>query len=259
MREVEGPGSKVESDAAPVPSTLDLRPSTTVSVVIPCWNDGVALGAILQKLGTLSGVDQVVVADASPGDRCRTLASEAGATVAPCPLPSRGAQLNAGARAAHGQVLLFHHADTDLTQAHVDALRRAARQPEFAGGAFHRKFDERHARLRFLERLARFLANRGGTLYGDQSIFVRREVFEQLGGFAEIPLMEDIEFSRRLRRAFRTVVLDPPISTSPRHHAARGALRTSLRNGAMIALYRLGFSPEKLHAWYYRRPVFASE
>jgi GT2 family glycosyltransferase len=101
------------------------------------------------------------------------------------------------------------------------------------------------------------LARRGGTLYGDQSIFVRKEIFEQLGGFASIPLMEDVEFSRRLRRTGKIVVLDPPIATSPRHHERRGAIRTSIRNGVMIVLYRLGISPQRLHAWYYRG--FAAE
>jgi rSAM/selenodomain-associated transferase 2 len=216
-----------------------------------------ALHAALARLGALQGLNEVVVADASEHDGCRTLAAAAGAKIVRCARPNRGAQLNAGARMARGEMLLFHHADTFLTQEHVDALHAAAgHRPELAGGAFHRKFDGRHRRLAILEKVARLLAERGGTLYGDQSIFVRREVFERLGGFAEIPLMEDIEFSRRLRRTERTVVLDPPISTSPRHHARRGALRTSIRNGVMIALYRFGFPPERLHAWYYRKPVF---
>jgi rSAM/selenodomain-associated transferase 2 len=227
------------------------------SVIVPCWNDANALREALPRLTELRGVDEVIVADASKGDDCRTLAMAIGVRVVQCAQANRGAQLNAGARVARGEVLLFHHADTYLTQAHIDALHHAiGHHPELAGGAFHRKFDERHARLRILEKLARILAERGGTLYGDQSLFVRRAAFERLGGFAEIPLMEDIEFSRRLRRSGRTAVLDPPISTSLRHHLVRGAVRTSIRNGVMIALYHLGFSPEKLHAWYYRKPVF---
>ena len=160
--------------------------------------------------------------------------------------------MNAGARATTGTMLLFQHADTELTQAHVDALHATIRDPDVIGGAFHRKFDQRHARLRWLEAVARRMNERGSTLYGDQSIFVRRATFGQLGGYAEIPLMEDLEFSKRLRRAGRTVVLDPPIASSARHHERRGALRTSIRNGLMIALFRLGMSPQRLHTWYYR-------
>jgi rSAM/selenodomain-associated transferase 2 len=227
------------------------------SVIVPCWNDGPVLAETLPRLGNLHGVDEIIVADASSGKDCRSVAHARGVKVVQCPEPNRGAQLNAGARSARGDILLFHHADTELTQPHVDALHQAFRDlPTLAGGAFHRKFDERHARLRILEKVARILADAGGTLYGDQSLFVRREVFERLGGFAEIPLMEDIEFSRRLRRSGSTAVLDPPICTSPRHHAVHGAVRTSIRNGIMIALYRLGFPPQRLHAWYYRKPVF---
>jgi len=235
----------------------ELKSGTTISVIIPCWNDAVALAGTLRKLRTLCGIDEVIVADASHGGECRAVAEDAGARVAACVRPNRGAQMNRGAALAGSAALLFHHADSDLQQAHVHSLRCALEDPELIGGAFHRKFDDRHPRFRWLERIGRFLADRGGTLYGDQSMFVRRPVFERMGGFAEIPLMEDIEFSRRLRRAGRTAVLDPPLASSPRHHVRRGALRTSLRNGTMIALYRLGYPPEKLHAWYYGETAVA--
>jgi rSAM/selenodomain-associated transferase 2 len=224
----------------------------TLSVIIPCWNDVSALRQILQVIRGLEGISETIVADASEANACRAVAEQAGVQVAACARPNRGAQMNTGAALARSAVLLFQHADTNLTQAHLDALLAAMGNPSAAGGAFHRKFDGRHPWSRTFEPLARILAERGGTLYGDQSIFVRREVFEQLGGFAAIPLMEDVEFSRRLRRAGKVVVLDPPISTSPRHHERRGAIRTSIRNGLMIALYRLGISPQRLHAWYYR-------
>lgn len=224
----------------------------TLSLVIPCWNDLDALRVQLDSLRGLSGIAETIVADASTSDECRRLAAESGAYIAHCPAPNRGAQMNAGARLATSEVLLFHHADTELTQPHIDSLRGAMRDAAIVGGAFHRKFDGRHPHLRWLEQPARILCERGGTLYGDQSVFVRRDVFAALGGFAAIPLMEDIEFSRRLRRFGTTVVIDPPIHSSSRHHDRRGSIRTSLRNGAMIALYRLGFPPAKLHAWYYR-------
>ena len=223
-----------------------------MSIVVPCWNDATALRGLLDKLAKLHGIAEVTVGDASETEHCRTIAAEHRARVVSCPRPNRGAQMNAAARVATGNVLLFQHADTELTQGHVDALHAAMRDADVIGGAFHRKFDQRHARLRWLEAVARRLNERGSTLYGDQSIFVRRATFEQLGGFAEIPLMEDLEFSKRLRRAGRTVVLDPPIASSARHHERRGALRTSIRNGLMIALFRMGMSPQRLHTWYYR-------
>lgn len=245
-------------DPSDVAAGLASRPEArvTLSVVIPCWNDLAALTSALATISRLVGIDEVIVADVSETDQCGSLALAACAQIVRCSQPNRGAQMNAGARLARSDVLLFQHADTELSQTHIEALSLTMQNPVLVGGAFHRKFDARHGWLQWLERFTRTLNERGGTLYGDQSIFVRRTVFEQLGGFAEIPLMEDLEFSRRLQRVGRTAILDPPIASSPRHHQRRGALRTSIRNAALIALYRLGVPPAKLHAWYYRRPIY---
>ena len=224
--------------------------TSRLSVIVPCWNDAEALQGLLAKVRTIQGLDELIVADASSNDDARGIAEAAGAKVARCARPNRGAQMNAGANLASGDTFLFHHADTELTQPHVSALREVDAQT--IGGAFHRKYDNRHRGFGWIEPIARAWNVRVGTLYGDQSVFVRRTTFERLGGFAEIPLMEDVEFSRRLRRTGRTVLLDPPIATSARHHQRRGAWRTTARNAAMLALFRLGFSPETLHRWYYR-------
>jgi GT2 family glycosyltransferase len=160
--------------------------------------------------------------------------------------------MNLGAAAASGDAIVFQHSDTDLEEAHLAAIERALSDPEIIGGAFYRKFDGRHPRLMWLESVARFLTRHGGTLYGDQSIFVRRDVFQKLGGFAKIPLMEDVEFSRRLRAAGKIAVLDPPVRSSARRHLRKGAWRTSMQNGLFIVLYSLGVSPHRLHRWYYR-------
>ena len=126
----------------------------------------------------------------------------------------------------------------------------------FKSGAFHRKFDERHPHCRWIEPIERWRNRHVGALFGDQSIFVRRTHFEKLGGFADIPLMEDIEFSTRLRRSGPITLLDPPIATSTRKHQVQGAWRTTLTNAALILFYKLGVPPARLHAWYYgiRRP-----
>jgi hypothetical protein len=136
----------------------------------------------------------------------------------------------------------------------VDSVRTATEDDRVVGGAFHRKFDDRHANLRWLESVARIWARAGGSFYGDQSIFVRRSVFEAMDGFAAIPLMEDLDMCRRLRKRGRTVLLDPPIASSPRHAKRHGSWRTSIRNASLISLFHLGVSPERLHRWYYRLP-----
>lgn len=225
----------------------------TVSVIIPCWKGEEALDLQLRELSKIPGIDEVIVADASTKPDCTEAARSHGARVVRCPAPNRGSQLNAGAHAARGDVLLFHHADTELTAAHVESLRSAMTDPAVVGGAFYRKFDQRHPHLLWLEKWARRLNDWGGALYGDQSIFVRRAVFEKLGGFAPIALMEDIEFSSRLRRSGRCVLLDPPIHSSARRFLRRGAWRGTLENGALLLLFRLGVSPQRLHGWYYRQ------
>lgn len=223
-----------------------------ISVIVPAWNDRINLASLLPSLVRLEGLHEVIVVDAAGDSGTEELVRRANATYLRAPAPNRGAQMNLGAGSATGDALLFHHADTILTQAHVAAITEALCDPKVIGGAFYRKFDGRHPRLLWLEIVARYLTRRGGTFFGDQSVFVRREVFAALGGFAPIPLMEDMEFSRRLRRRGAVVVLDPPLESSDRRHLRRGAWRTSLQNGLFILLYRCGCSPQRLHRWYYR-------
>lgn len=223
-----------------------------ISVVIPSWRDADNLRALLPLLKAQPSVHETVVVDASGDGIAEAVTLNAGATYIPCPAPNRGEQMNLGAAASTGDVLLFQHCDTRLDEPHLAAIQRALRDPKIIGGAFHRKFDDRHPRLKPLESVTRFLARHGGTLYGDQSIFVRRDVFKRLGGFARIPLMEDVEFSRRLRSAGKVAVLDPPVASSARRHLRKGAWRTTIQNGLFIVLYNLGVSPHRLHRWYYR-------
>jgi rSAM/selenodomain-associated transferase 2 len=225
--------------------------AVTLSVVIPCWRDAAALGRVVPMLQALGGIEEIIVADATETDECRALARAAGCVVAHCPQPNRGAQMNAGAALARGEVLLFHHADSELTTPHVASLRDAMGDPALVGGGYYRHFDARHPHLRWLEKWARRLNDWGGTIFGDQSVFVRRAHFEKLGGFAALPLMEDVEFSRRLRRSGRTRLLDPPIQSSARRFTRLGPWRTTLTNGALLALDHAGVSPARLHRIYY--------
>jgi rSAM/selenodomain-associated transferase 2 len=228
-----------------------------ISVIIPVWNDRAKLDRLLHALVRLEALHEIIVVDAAGDASTEEIVAAAGAVYLRARAPNRGAQMNLGAARAAGNALVFQHADTALTQAHLTAIGRVLGDPQVIGGAFHRKFDRRHPRLLWLEHIARYLSRHGGTLFGDQSVFVRREVFAKLGGFAPIPLMEDMEFSRRLRRSGPVAICDPPVESSGRRHLQRGAWRTSLQNGLFILLYRCGFSPHTLHRWYYRERAFA--
>ncbi len=224
----------------------------TVSIIIPSWRDGANVATALDELGRIDGLHEIVIVDASDDRELESVAAAHRANLLRCAEPSRGGQMNLGAAAASGDVLVFQHADTQFRLEHFRALRAALANPALIGGAFYRQFDGRHPRLRKLEVVARFLSRNGGTLFGDQTVFVRREIFQRMGGFAEIPLMEDVEFSRRLRAAGPVVVLDPPARTSPRHHTTRGPWRTTIQNGLFLLLFKAGVSPVRLHRWYYR-------
>ncbi len=240
-----------------LPLQADARDTGSVSVVIPVWRESDALFVLLRAITAWPEVREVIVAGAEETPDFRIAVEAIGALCISAGRPNRGRQMNAGARHATGSWLLFHHADTELTRAHVQALAALESRAEIVGGAFHRKFDARHPHCRWIEPVERWRNQRFGALFGDQSLFVRRGHFKKLGGFAEIPLMEDIEFSQRLRRSGPLALLDPPIATSTRRHAKFGAWKTTLSNAALILLYHLGVTPERLHAWYYgiRKPV----
>lgn len=232
---------------------MDRDPPPTVSLIVPCWRDDAVSGALAARWLGSGVVREILVAAVNPADPDdRENEPPSGLHTVACPRAGRGFQMNEAARVARGDILLFHHADTELDDAHLHALAATMRaDPALGGGAFVRKFDERHPRLRWLEPWEALRCRRFGPLFGDQSIFVRRWVFEALGGFADVPLMEDVEFSLRLRRAHRIALLAPPIRSSARKHLAQGRWRTTLTNGLFVLLYAMGVSPKRLHGWYY--------
>lgn len=230
---------------------MDALTRPVVSLIIPTWHDAENLAALLPGLTRDNRLHEIIVVDASGDAAAGEIAQRYGARFAPSSAPNRGMQMNQGASLATGEVLVFQHADTELEAAHLSAIDAALLDERIVGGAFYRKFDQRHPLLQPLEKIARWMSRNGGTLYGDQTIFVRREVFTELGGFAEIPLMEDVEFSPRLRRAGKVALLDPPVRSSARHHERKGAWRTTIQNGAFLLLYKFGVQPRTLHRWYY--------
>lgn len=169
----------------------------------------------------------------------------------PPPL-GRGAQMNAGARRATGTWLLFLHADSQPPDGWVDVFEQAVRGPGTIGGWFRFRLDAATCQARVIERLVDVRVRLFRLPYGDQGIFVRRDVFARLGGYREWPLMEDVDFVRRLVRAGPVVELALRLTTSARRWQQDGWFRRSARNLALLTLYWMGVAPARLAKWYSR-------
>jgi hypothetical protein len=221
-----------------------------ISLIVPIWGDDDLVVDLVNSLRVAPELAELVVVAVRPGQSLRDLDRHGVIRLISCDHPSRGRQMNAGAIAARGILFCFHHCDSELRPEHLSALEKVAGNDAILGGAFHRRFHPQRAMWR--EPLVRWMSALGGPLFGDQSIFVKASVFKGLGGFADIPLMEDLEFSRRLRRLGGVALLDPPIWSPPRRLGGLGSWWRTLRNATFIALFYLGVNPQTLHKWYYR-------
>ena len=164
--------------------------------------------------------------------------------------PGRARQMNAGAAAAEGGSLLFLHADTLLPPGWAEVVPRTLRAPGVAAGAFRFRIAGSFAGKSFIEWTTGFRSRWLQRPYGDQGLFLTRALFEEMGGFADLPIMEDYEFSARLRRRGRIVTVGEAALTSARRWQTLGVVRTTLRNQWMLAGYHLGVSPQKLATRY---------
>ncbi len=223
-------------------------------MIIPTLNEADQLTATLDSvIAALGGSAQIVVVDGGSDDRTREIAAaRAHVVLAPA---GRGRQLNAGARAASGDVLLFLHADTRLSSAAGASLADTLRRTDVVGGCFALALRGPSARRRIAIWLGKAISARSRwfkTATGDQAIFARRAAFERIGGFGSYDLFEDVIFYRQLRRLGRVVVLEPAVSTSDRRWEELGYVRTIATHLLLRLLFTVGVSPAQL-ARLYRR------
>lgn len=217
-----------------------------VSVIIPALNEAGVLPQTLEALHE-SGPDlQVTVVDGGSTDGTPDLARSFPEVRFLAARKGRGAQMNAGAAQAEGGILWFLHADTRVTSQGVREMRERMRDPSVVGGAFRFAVDSPRIRYRWLERGVWLRSGLLGLPYGDQALFMRKEIFQRIGGFPDWPLMEDVALVRRLRRAGDFVILSEPALTSARRWEREGILSTSARNLWLVASYLLGRSPSSM-------------
>ncbi len=219
-----------------------------VSIIIPTLNEVAALPSTLAAVEKAAAgqVFEVVVADAGSTDGTVEVAAALGYLCIPSPRVQRAAQMNAGAARARGTILLFLHADTLLAPGALASVEATCGQPGVAGGGFARRYHSPSLWLRLTCVLAQWRNRCVGWHLGDQAIFVRRPVFEQLGGFSDFDVFEDVDFSRRLARAGMVRTLYPPVVSSARRFARDGAFRRSLADAWLMLRYLLGASPHLL-------------
>jgi rSAM/selenodomain-associated transferase 2 len=224
------------------------------TIVIPVRNDRAALAETLAAL-PIGGAVEVIVVDGSdvPDPALDGLRNQYPDVVWVRSAPGRGLQMNAGARRGHGRWLVFLHADTRLGSGWQDALRGVDRQRQVVGGSFRFVLDSPARQARWVERGVWLRVRLMNLPYGDQALFARRSVFEEMGGYRELPLMEDVDFIKRLRRRGRLARLDVPAITSARRWETDGWLRRTVNNAVLILLYLAGWPPERLARRYYRR------
>jgi len=224
---------------------------TRLSIVVPALNEAVNLTGLLPELARGCPGAEIVVVDGGSRDETAAVAARQAGVRLVTGARGRARQMNAGARAAAGDVLLFLHADTRLPAGAAAALERALAEPGVVAGRFDVRFDNPRPVFRMVAWFMNARSRASSICTGDQAIFVRRSDFDAVGGFPDIPLMEDIELTRRLKRRGRLAALRLRVVTSARKWEREGPLRTIGLMWALRLLHFCGVAPARLHRWYY--------
>ncbi len=230
-----------------------------ISVIIPLRNEAKNLLRFLDALHQ-QPIDEIIIVDGGSSDGSGTLLRAWAKTSnkytrritlnAPA---GRASQMNAGAKEATGNILLFLHADTQLPPNGIALVLQILKNKNIFGGAFRLHIDSRHPFMLWVTWLANLRSFYWALPYGDQAIFVRRAIFEKLGGYPRLPLMEDVAFVRRLKDTGRMLLLKEAVTTSARRWQRQGYFLNSFKNMLILLFYFCGVPPQRLATWYYAK------
>ncbi|GHS99523.1 glycosyl transferase family 2 [Synergistales bacterium] len=225
-----------------------------LSIIVPLYNEAKNILPLIERLAALRGEPQILLVDGGSADGTPSLARAALSRLSLnarviSSVKGRAKQCNLGAGEAEGDVLFFLHADS-VVRADAPVLIEQAVKDGAEWGCFRLRFDDPHPLMTICAYMSDLRAKRG-VIFGDQGIFIRTPLFRLAGGFPDLPIMEDYEFSLLMsRRGVRPLRIDSPIVTSARRFRARGRLRVMFEMLRLRALYRRGVSAEELCRMY---------
>ncbi|HWG41047.1 MAG TPA: TIGR04283 family arsenosugar biosynthesis glycosyltransferase [Candidatus Acidoferrales bacterium] len=229
-------------------------------MVIPVLNERASLPATIAALRACHGVSEIIVSDGGSTDGTVAWLQSQPDIVLVRSIRGKGPQINVGVAAAFDVAapadiseiaLLILHGDCIISQIAIDALHAALANPQLAGGAFYIRFAESYPRaLRLVSWGINLRARLRGSATGDQGIFVRRDVFQSIGGAPDWPLFEDVELVRRIKQAGKFTVLKTPLTVSGRRYIEHGVFRTALLIYSLRFAYWLGVPPQRLKNWF---------
>ena len=218
-----------------------------ISVIIPVLNEAKLLENTLTQLQPELEGHELIVVDGGSTDNTLSIAKKYGRVISS--ERGRAKQLNAGAASASGDILIFLHADIWLEKGAFEAVESTLASG-FVGGGFLQKIDGKSYLYRVIEITADMRGKYLKVFYGDSGIFVRRTVFQRIGGFPDVPIMEEMGFSKELRRLGKTKMIVPHIHISARRWERNGIVRTTAKNWLITFLYFIGFSLDRLAKLY---------
>jgi len=225
------------------------------SVIIPVLHETNKINSLIEHLHALEGGrnSEVIIVDGSPtkdtinainDEKIISISSEKG----------RAKQMNAGASIAQGEILIFLHADTKLPEDAFQKIRRVLEEGRYVGGAFYLRIDSDRVIFKLISHITSFLSRLTRIPYGDQTIFIKKDYFNRIGRYGDIPVMEDAELMRKIKRERKKIcIIRDNVKTSPRRWEEKGIFYTILINQMIRILYFLGVSPDKLTKFFYRR------
>lgn len=219
-----------------------------VSVIIPCLNEEGYLEKTLNHLNSLPGNFEIIVVDGGSSDSTIKIAKACTWVRTTVAKKGRANQMNHGARLATGDILLFLHADTYLPTNAYSSIVEHVEKPGHIGGSFMLRLDKKHPILKFYTWCSKLSWEY--FTYGDHAMFMKKKIFQSIGGYSNMPFMEDVEIQRRLRSAGKFKKVDSAVTTSARRFEKEGTIKQLTMDILLVGFYKFGISPKKLKQFY---------